>query len=374
MFLGPLVFFATGLSHAGGFLQYVFQRGYEPANSRADVVLVTSSQMAIYLGTQFLTAIVFASSGNLVKHIWLLFGVLVWTAGVVGTSFTTSYDQLLGVYTSLVGLGASILYWGPLAIAMKSQKDTLIMLAFASLGELFHFWVVSGYLTLPLWRQTLQILGGVGGGVMITSVLLSLIFTKPKQSSSTKTAQKPVFLTIGFGILVLAALCFNVVSNTPYQHLVTFLTYERGIDEYYVTMVMGTFSIAGLVGRLLPLPILGLYDDSLYLLILTTLVTILVPSGWFLIQDFIGALLFAVFAGLTSSLQSSFLMATVAKISDSPFAMTPLSVISMGFACMVSGYVYAEILLTGGFHVASGFLVGFQSLSFLLTAIAYILI
>ena len=372
MILGVLVFFAVGLSHAAGFLQYVFRFGFEDANTQAQAVAVTSTQMTLFLGTQFLTAAVFSFRNQLARHLWLAFGVLVWTAGVIGTSFTTTYDQLFGVYATLVGVGSSILYWGPLAMAMRSQRETLVVLAFASLGELVHFWVVAPYLALPIWRQTMLILGCCGAGLMLPCILLSYILT-PKPSS-TKAPERPTFLTPGFAILTIAALCFNTVAATPYQQLVNFLTYERGIDRYHVSLTMGMFSLAGLVGRIIPLPLLMVSNDPMFFLLLTTLVSILVPSGWFLVQEFVGGLLFAVFAGMSSSMQSSFLMAAIAKLTDNPFVMTPISIISMAFACVLAGYFYTEVLLFGGFHVAAGILVGFQSLSFLLTSVAYLLL
>lgn len=370
--LAPLPFFAVGLSQSTGFLEYPFMYGYDTNHTPFQIAAIISTQYAIFQGSQVFTAIVYSyTNSQLLRHLWLFFGVICWTSGMIGTAFSNNYDQLIGIFGTLNGLGGSILLWGPLADRMGDRWGTLILLAAGTAGELFHYALISTFLHLNQWRFTLILLGSISAGIMTISIIISMIFTKPVNKKTFKNNTYSLSNT-KLILLIVATLFTSIVNMAPYMNFVEFLIFERFITLEKTSLVMILFSLGGFIGRLLPLMLLHVYSNPHYFLLLSSLVALLVPSAWFLIYDFPGAAAFAAFAGFMGNIQSSFLFATIGDENNNYFRITPFSVISFTLGSFASGVLYTEMYEYAGLLVTLGLLVASQGIGFLLTLVSYI--
>lgn len=316
-----------------------------------------------------------------------MLGNITWTSGVFGTAYSFTYEQLFGIYGALVSIGASILYWGPLELVKDSQRGTLILLIFASISEAVFFTLVSpwyGTEEIPFlgmsvfeWRAAVQIIGMVGAPICLLTQTIALLINRSSYrpytlSRTMKPTISPTSIASAKYItLIISATFFFVVSITPYSQLVPYLQSTLDFSTIEVSAALMTFSIGGVVGRTIPLLLLTLKADPHYWLVISSLVTILVPASWLLVSDFPGACAYGAFAGITSSLQSSLLFTTIANKYEGPYSYLPVSLVSMTLGALGSGILYTSLENACGHTCAVGVLTGSQALGFLGTAFSF---
>lgn len=378
---------------------------------------VGSVQVGLFHGLQFLSALAFSLLGHWGKHLFLAFGGVCWFAGIFSATYAQNFDQFIGVYGALAGVGASICFWTSLQMTMNLKLKTypaipvFIVIASGGAGEAIMSMVVSPYLTndlssafgvtTVLWKSVLQLIALIGAGAILVSSLLLACTTACSQRGDLNEEQTPIFSLgpsglvrvtdnkrVGDWALSKTIFCFNssywlvavailltgFATEAPYIHLISYLS-AAGMPIDQSRLVMMSLTICEVIGRFLPSLLCA--PKVLPLFVAAVAWQTAVTALWMLVSsNLVSAIVFASLFGLGSGALTSLMHAVIQDYrfpnrNLAHLLLVPFS-LAMAGGAIGGGFVFAALVALLGYTPSIAILCGFQGAALLASLGAWI--
>lgn len=248
-----VMFIVTGLPLTFGVIVPTFAVAFAPVNL-AQISAVATIQFAIMFGGGLIAG---PAADHLGSHIVICFGALLWFAGMITISFTSSYGVLIFSFGILVGFGSALCYWSVMTTIPQWFPEELRFPAIAlaqlggGAGQLVFALGIAPYLQdLNIWRQTFQIIAGVGGGVLFLSGLVIRRRLKHVHKHDIKQQLKELlFHDRNYIVLILTCLFVMFGLYVPFVDVVPYMR-SKDLSNDDANQVMAVIAGMSMVGRL----------------------------------------------------------------------------------------------------------------------------
>jgi len=233
----------------------------------------------------------------------IIFGSIVWLAGVFLGSFSTAVWQSILTQGVMTGIGSSCVYWPSLAVTPAwFVKYRATAMGAAVLGSSIGLLAMSlgGQQILDAygWRTTLRIFGGVGAGLLSVSVLLIDRRTPPHKSQGLFTVTWQLVKLRSFQLFIVAVFFFQFCFFIPYLFIEPYsiaLTQDTGLASLALSML----GIGSSVGRITLGPIADYINNRMLVYRLSTFFGALCLAIWPVCTSYSQILAFCFFYGLS---------------------------------------------------------------------------
>jgi MFS family permease len=385
--VGCIQLLIVGQLNTFEFLEPVIMDSFNATSLQA--INAGSAQMGLHIGTQFLSAfVVQVSSGDFIASLgFVLIGSIMWFLGIFCATLAQSYEEFLGIFSVLTGIGGSIVYWQSLYLVLSlpvvvKGNPTLVYIvaAFGALGDVVLSFALTPSMTQAAWRNTYRVFGIVSFSTCISLVALLALLGSPAKKNSVafppamkiskklfcckkprKNTSTPENSPRIYWLLVLSVGLSSFAMTAPKAHIAAFLR-TQGLSELNIEFVSAVGAVGTFCGKILPLTWVNLVDSGVEPLVLTTLANVLVILLWVSVTGFESAMVFSFIhgVGMGAAGSQSLHIAQQFGVDASHLVLIPMTILGFTIGTLAAGPLFGAISESCGLMCAQGVAFGFQ--------------
>jgi len=192
--------------------------------SRADVSLVGTIHIAFFYTGGIYSGPLADRFG--VRPVMTL-GATIWVLGCFLASVTNALWQQILTQAVMVGFGASFVYWPAIAVVPQwfdKYRGTAVGLAAlgAGIGNLIFALGGQSIITALGWRNTLRVMGGVGGILLFIAILLVERRVPPHRTGGLFDVARRLIKLSSYRWFLVATFLFQWGFFVPFAHLAAY--------------------------------------------------------------------------------------------------------------------------------------------------------
>jgi predicted MFS family arabinose efflux permease len=230
-------------------------------------------------------------------------GAIIWVASCLLASLATELWHSILCQGVLAGVGTALVYWPALAVTpqwFKRYRASGMSAAVLGSGLGSIAFSIGGEQLIAEvgWRNTLRIIGGIGGGLLLGSILLLERRTPPHRSAGLFDATRHLIRLRNCQIFTVGVFFFNFAFFVPYAYIDAY-SESLGLPASYGAFALAMLGAGSSVGRVFFGPMADYLHQRMLVFRGTLFLAALALALWPLAKDEPSITAFAVIYGAT---------------------------------------------------------------------------
>lgn len=338
-----------------------------------DTSIITGTVIAVHTGGQCLSSLVYSLNKDNLFFAFLFISNLIWFSGVFFSTYSTNAQEFFWIYTILVGVGGSNLYWGVLYILYETQTSVYTSIVSGAFGELFYLLIFDH----TIWRSEQRIFAVVGLLVIWVNIIVLRISTV--EDEYMMLANELKHLCFGYpeinkdNVANFNIIFYTVVFLSTIVMLSPYIQFDESfyyLDTYERNALMVYLIVSTLVGKFFP-EFVDTQPKTLYLY--AQPFNLFIICMWQLVIGWFSAAIFTVIYGFLLGINYSSLLGIsyLSQYKRKPINVTHIYLIPVTLAMCPAIFLGSLLFKEANLSITNSIwvMVGFQACAVLLSII-----